>query len=115
LRRLKLFKRRSVESRCHLHSEIEIMIGWISNIRGVLRGITHSCEDKKKRWRVTIRHWSYSLGFQSLCQKTLNRPPQKNEPFSQEIHLKIPLWSRALKLTNSKPICTVSALHFFVK
>jgi hypothetical protein len=41
--------------------------------------------------------------------------PPKNEPFSQEMHLKIPLLSRGLKMSNSKPGCIVSALHFFVK
>ncbi len=41
--------------------------------------------------------------------------PQKNEPFSQEMHLKIPLLSRGLKVSNSNPGCRVSALHFFVK
>jgi hypothetical protein len=41
--------------------------------------------------------------------------PSKNEPFSQEMHLKIPLLTWCLKLSNSKPGCRVSALHFFVK
>jgi hypothetical protein len=41
--------------------------------------------------------------------------PTKNELFSQEMHLKIPLSSRGLKFSNSKPGCIVSALHFFVK
>jgi hypothetical protein len=31
------------------------------------------------------------------------------------MHLNIPLSSRGLKLPNSKPVCRVSALHFFVK
>jgi hypothetical protein len=39
----------------------------------------------------------------------------KNEPFSQEMHLKIILSSRGLKLPNSKSGYGVSALHFFVK
>ncbi len=41
--------------------------------------------------------------------------PEKNEPFNQEKHLKIPLLSKGLKLPNSKPDCRVSALHLFVK
>jgi hypothetical protein len=41
--------------------------------------------------------------------------PPKNEPFSEEMHLKTPLFSRGLILSNSKPGCRVSALHFFVK
>ncbi len=39
----------------------------------------------------------------------------QNELFSQEIHLKIPLSSRGLILSISKPGCRVSALHFFCK
>jgi hypothetical protein len=39
----------------------------------------------------------------------------KNEPFSQEMHVKIPLSTWGLKLSNSKPRFGVSALHFFVK
>jgi hypothetical protein len=31
------------------------------------------------------------------------------------MHLKIPLLSRGLKLSNPKPGCRVSALHFSVK
>jgi hypothetical protein len=41
--------------------------------------------------------------------------PKENKPFSQEMHLKILLLSRGLKLSNSKPGSRVSALHFFVK
>jgi hypothetical protein len=45
-----------------------------------------------------------------------SRPsPPKNERFSQEMNLKIPFLSRGLKLSNSKPGCRVSTLHFFVK
>ncbi len=40
---------------------------------------------------------------------------KKPEPFSQEMHLKIPLSSRGLRLSNSKPGCRVSALCLFVK
>ncbi len=35
--------------------------------------------------------------------------PHKNEPFCQEMHLKIPLSSWGLKLPNSKPGCIVAA------
>jgi hypothetical protein len=48
-------------------------------------------------------------------RKLQSSPPKKNEPFSQEMHLKIPLPSQGLILSNSKPGCRVSALHFFVK
>ncbi len=40
--------------------------------------------------------------------------PPKNNPCSQEMHLKILRFSWGLKLSNSKPGCEVSALHFFV-
>jgi hypothetical protein len=38
----------------------------------------------------------------------------KKVPFSQEMHLKIPLLGRGLKISISKPGLRVSALHFFV-
>jgi hypothetical protein len=38
-----------------------------------------------------------------------------NKSFSQEMHLKILLSSRGLKLSNSKPGCRVSARRFFVQ
>jgi hypothetical protein len=42
----------------------------------------------------------------SLFQKTPIIAPKKkkNEPFSQEKHLKIPLLSRGLKMSYSKPV-----------
>ncbi len=40
---------------------------------------------------------------------------EKNDPFRQGVHSKIPLLSRGLKLSNSKPGCRVSALPFFCK
>jgi hypothetical protein len=44
------------------------------------------------------------------------RKPQsshpKNEPFSQEMHLKMPLLNRGLVLSNFKAVCGVSALKF---
>ncbi len=40
--------------------------------------------------------------------------PPKTESFSPEMHLKIQLSSRGLKLSNSKPGCRVSSFHFFV-
>jgi hypothetical protein len=39
----------------------------------------------------------------------------KNEPFSQERHLKISLLGRSLKLSNSKPGCRAPAIHCFCK
>jgi hypothetical protein len=52
------------------------------------------------------------IGFDPLFQKTSIINP-KTEPFSQEMDLKIPLSSRGLKLSNSKPGCKVSAFNFF--
>ncbi len=39
----------------------------------------------------------------------------KNEPFSQEMRLKIQLLSRGFKLADYKPGWRVSAVHIFVK
>ncbi len=49
-----------------------------------------------------------------LGKKTVSSS-QKTEQFSQEVHLKTPLSSRGLKLSNSKPGCRISALHFCAK
>jgi hypothetical protein len=39
----------------------------------------------------------------------------KNQPFSQEMHLKIPLSSQGSEFSNSNPGCRILALYFFVK
>jgi hypothetical protein len=53
----------------------------------------------------------YSL----LLSENVDHHPPKNELFSQEMYLKIPLSTQGLKLTNSKLGGTVPALHFFVE
>jgi hypothetical protein len=40
---------------------------------------------------------------------------KKKKPIILEMHLNTPLSSRGLKLSNSKPGCRVSGIHFFVK
>ncbi len=70
---------------------------------------------QNKTWRVKSRHWCHEKRLDSLFQKTPIITPKKNEPFSQEMHMKIPLLSRGLKLMSSKAGCKVSALHFSVK
>jgi hypothetical protein len=50
-----------------------------------------------------------------LLSENPDHHPPKNEPFTQERLLKIPLLSRGLKLSDSKPGVRVPALHFFVK
>jgi hypothetical protein len=58
---------------------------------------------------------SGDIGLDSVFHKTPNITPN-NEPFSQEMHLKIPLLSIGLKLSKLKSGCRVcSALHFLVK
>jgi hypothetical protein len=47
-------------------------------------------------------------------QKTPISIPPKDEPFNQEMHLKMPLLSLGLILSNLQPECRVSALHFFM-
>ncbi len=54
-----------------------------------------------------------SLLFQKIPELTQKK--KKYKLFSQEMHLKKLLSRRNLKLSNSKPRCNVSALHFFVK
>ncbi len=77
--------------------------------------IDYRCEDRKKVGEMrgdicTIIDTSWL----SPSENPDHHLP-KNEPFSQKVHLRIPLLSRGLKLSNSKPGCRVSALHFFVK
>jgi hypothetical protein len=45
---------------------------------------------RQKSWRVKRRHWRNLIGLDSLFQKTpMFTPKKKNEPLSQEMHLKI--------------------------
>ncbi len=80
----------------------------------ILRTIDYGCEYSQKcqKLRGDIGVISYVLTFS--YRKPRSSTP-KNKPFSQEMHLKIPLLSRGLKLSNSKTSCRVSALHCFVK
>jgi hypothetical protein len=51
-----------------------------------------------------------------LLSENLDNYPPNNEPFSQEIHLKILLLiAGGSKFSNSEPRCRVSVLNFFVK
>jgi hypothetical protein len=45
--------------------------------------------------------------------KNPNHRSQKREPFSQEMHMKIPLLGLSLTISNFEPGCRISALHFF--
>jgi hypothetical protein len=53
------------------------------------------------------------MGLDSLYLKTPIIIQKEKELFSQEMHLRIPLLIQGLKLSNFKPGCRVSALHFF--
>jgi hypothetical protein len=79
---------------------------------GVL--IDYGCEDRKAvgKLRDYIGVIRYVL---TLSLRKSRSSLQKHEPFIQEIHLKKPLLSNGLKLSNSKPSCRVSALCFSVK
>jgi hypothetical protein len=74
------------------------------------RFIDYRHEDKKKLMSLLPLNRSWFFCFFRKPRSS----PQKNELFSQEMHLKIPLLSRGLKLSNSKPGCRVSALHFLL-
>jgi hypothetical protein len=76
-------------------------------------GIDYRCENRKKVGELR--------GDIGAIKKVLTpfrkqwSSAQEIEPFSPEMHLTIPLLSRGLILSISKPGCRVSALHFFVK
>jgi hypothetical protein len=85
----------------------------LTNRQKRLGPMDYRCEDRKKigelrRYTSAVR-WVLTPSF----RKPLSSSPN-NKPFSQEMHLKIPLSSQGLKLSNSKPGCRVSTLHFFV-
>ncbi len=54
---------------------------------------------KKKSWRVKRRHWRHSISLDSLFQKT-STYTRKNEPLSQEMHLKILHLRSGLKMSG---------------
>jgi hypothetical protein len=76
--------------------------------------IDYRCEDRKRlaSWEATLVPLDRSWLPHS---ENPDHHSQKNEPLSQEMHLKITLSSWGLRLSNSKPGCRISALHFFVK
>ncbi len=76
--------------------------------------IEYRCEDRKKVRELRADIGAISQVLTPSFRKPRSSPP-KNEPFSQEMHLKIPLLSRGLKSSSSKPVCRISAIHFFVK
>ncbi len=63
--------------------------------------------------KIKIHFVSFQLVLTSSFREPNHHSPT-NEPFSQ-MYFKIPLLSSDLKLSNTKPGGTVSALHFFVK
>jgi hypothetical protein len=68
---------------------------------------------QKKSGRVKTRLWCHWLGHGYMFQ--IRSWPPKNRPFSQDIHSKILLSSRGLKLSNSKRDSRVSAFHFLMR
>ncbi len=75
----------------------------------------YRCEDSKKSSRVKMQNSCHLLiGLDNSFRKPWTSPP-KNEQFSQEMHLKIPLLSRGLRLSGSKPSSRVSVIDFYVK
>ncbi len=72
------------------------------------------CDDRQEVGELGAEIGAISEVLTLSFTKPLSSPPE-TEPFSQKMHLKIPLSSRGLKLSNSKPGCEVSAHNFFVK
>jgi hypothetical protein len=63
--------------------------------------IEYRSEDRKTSGELEDNIGSTGNVFNPSSRKPRSSPP-KNEPFSQEKHLKIPLLSWGLKLSNSK-------------
>jgi hypothetical protein len=95
-----------------------IMCTWDSRLlRNSLHRLQLCLVKRKKERKSDIDAIRISIGLDSLVQKRPNLQsscPIKIELFSQEMHLKILLSSRGLKLTNFKAGCRVSALLFFL-
>jgi hypothetical protein len=71
--------------------------------------------ETKNSWRVGRRHEWQVIGPDSLFPKTTIIAPKKqnkNKLFSKEMQLQLPLLSRGLKLSNSKPGSIVRVFTF---
>ncbi len=62
--------------------------------------IDYRCADKTS-WRVERRHWPYSIGILTPSFRKPRCSPPKNEPLSQEMHLKILHLSSGLKISGA--------------
>jgi hypothetical protein len=67
----------------------------------------------KPKYRLVLATLSFNVWTPSFKKSQQLSP--KIEPFNHEMRLKMPLSSRGMELSNYKPGCKVSALHFFVK
>jgi hypothetical protein len=76
--------------------------------------IDYRSEDRKKVGDFRGKIDAVGLTFKPSLRKPRSLS-LKNEPFSQEMHLKVPLLSWILKLSNSDPGRSISALCFCVK
>jgi hypothetical protein len=101
--------------RCYIMGDEPIIIEqFFYGFEGVIMGsIMGSQNIMGSDYGRNISDGCHSISLDSLFQKTPIINPKN--PFSQEMHLKIQLSNRGLKLSNSKPRCRVSALHLFVK
>jgi hypothetical protein len=70
---------------------------------------------EKNSWPVKRRNWCILDRFWLPLSENRDHHLQENKPLSQEMHLKIPLLNRGLKMSNPKPCCRVSVLHRFVE
>jgi hypothetical protein len=90
----------------------EMFLSSLKFIMGMTTVVDYRCEERMASLETTLVPLDRS---RLPLSDNPDHHPQENEPFIQEMHLKITLLSRGLKLSNSKPGCGVSALHFFVK
>jgi hypothetical protein len=76
----------------------------------------YRCEGRKKVSELRGDIDAIRQALTSSFRKLRSSPPRETEPFSQEMHLTIPLSSRGLELSHSNPPgCRVIALHLFLK
>jgi hypothetical protein len=76
--------------------------------------IEHKCEHIKKNCELRGDVGAIRRVLAPFFRKP-QTSPKKEELFSQRMHLKIPVLSLGLRLSNPKAGCRVAAVHFLFK
>jgi hypothetical protein len=84
--------------------KVSVLVHW----KYLVSAIDYRCEDRI--WFGELKGEIGAITYiLTLYFKNPDNQPPKNEPFSQEMHLKIPLLRRGSNFSNSKPGCSLSS------